>query len=129
MDDWRGDEAKNQVRFRAENEASLAALAGREPDAFVCECSDAGCRETIRLTRAEYEAVRREPTYFLIALDHENPEIDRVVVEHDDYAVAEKTDPAAARIARANDPRGPNHRGSEPASTAPHAQLLPTDHD
>jgi hypothetical protein len=107
--DWLRDEATNQTRFRAINESiehMTDALDVHEPrDVYVCECSDGDCREPIRLTRAEYEVVRAESTYFAIALDHENPEMDRVVSEHERYAVVQKTLRMAVRIARETDPR------------------------
>jgi hypothetical protein len=58
-----------------------------------------------RLTQAEYEAVRGGRRSILNRPDHENPEIDRVVVEHDRFATLEKFDMAGAKIARAPDPR------------------------
>ena len=107
--DWRRDEAVNQTRFRDVNE-SISAMSdadggGGEPGAFVCECSDAECSASIRLTRAEYEVIRSESTHFAIATDHENPEIDRVVTEYAAYSIVQKVTPQAARIARDTDPR------------------------
>jgi hypothetical protein len=37
---------------------------GTQPDrmiVFVCECDDAGCREAVLLTAADYDAVRPAP--------------------------------------------------------------------
>jgi hypothetical protein len=74
-------------------------------DAYLCECSDRLCTDPIELTRSEYEAVRAEPINFAIALNHENPEVNHVLAEHERFAVVEKVVPFAARIARASDPR------------------------
>ena len=109
MPDWLVDEATNQTRFRAVNESietTTDALGVHEiRDVYVCECGDGECRTPIRLTREEYETVRGESTYFAIAVDHENPEIDRLVREHQRYAVVQKMPAAAVRIARETDPR------------------------
>jgi hypothetical protein len=109
MTDWLMDEATNQTRFRAINESiehmTDALDVHENRDTYVCECGDATCQALIRLTRAEYEVVRAESTQFAIALDHENPEIDRVVSEHKRYAIVQKTFGMAVRIARETDSR------------------------
>jgi hypothetical protein len=57
------------------------------------------------LTRAEDEAARGEAVRFAIALNHENPEIDRIITENERFATIEKFSGSAAMIARASDPR------------------------
>ena len=74
-------------------------------DIYLCECSDRRCADPIGMTRPEYEAVPAVPVRFAIALDHENPEIDRVLIEKPRFATVEKFNGAGARIARASDPR------------------------
>ena len=49
--------------------------------------------------------MRAVPVRFAIALDHENPEIDRVLFENRRFATVEKFFGAGARIARSSDPR------------------------
>jgi hypothetical protein len=66
----------------------------------------ARCSDPIDMTRSEYEVVRSVPVRFAIALNHENPEIDRVVFENPWFATVEKFYGAGSRIARASDPRG-----------------------
>jgi hypothetical protein len=109
VDDWLRDEATNQTRFRAINESierTTDALGLHELlDVYICECGDGNCRAPIKLTREEYEGVRSESTHFVIASDHENPEIDRVVSEHLRYAVVQKMPASAVRIARETDSR------------------------
>ena len=78
---------------------------GPRIDAYLCECSDPRCTEPILLTRPEYESVRAEAVRFAISLNHENPEIDRVVAENERFAAVDKFHGTAARIARASDPR------------------------
>lgn len=103
-------EATNETVFRAMNEWSEDAYDAyphidHRIDTYLCECSDRRCTEPISLTRAEYEAVRAEPVRFAIALNHENPEIDRVLFENPRFATVEKFYGAGARIARSTDPR------------------------
>lgn len=110
MVDWRDKEAQNEATFRDMNEWTLEENDARsgpapETDLYLCECSDRRCTDPIRLTRAEYEAIRAEPIRFAIAVNHENPEIDRVLQENARYATVEKIHPGGLRIARATDPR------------------------
>jgi hypothetical protein len=56
------------------------------------------------LTLAAYEAVRSEPTQFVIAPGHELPEIEAVVFRADAYEVVRKQGDAA-ELAEENDPR------------------------
>jgi hypothetical protein len=110
MLDWREQEATNETVFRAMNEWSEDANAAN-PDidhhiiTYLCECSDRRCTEPIGMTRPEYEAVRAVPVRFAIALNHENPEIDRVLFENPRFATVEKFYGAGAKIARSTDPR------------------------
>jgi hypothetical protein len=110
MVDWREQEATNETVFRDMNEwteeADDARLGLDRPNGmYLCECSDRRCTEPICLTRLEYEAVRAVSVRFAIALNHENPEIDRVLFENERFATVEKFFGAGARIARATDPR------------------------
>jgi hypothetical protein len=107
--DWREREVGNETLARAINEiedANLEHPGGSATNRYVCECSDASCMATIRLTQEEYEQVRAHGAHFAIALDHENPELDLVVAEHDGFAVVRKLPGFPARLARASDPRG-----------------------
>ena len=107
--DWREQEAVNETVFREMNEWTMDALSEASVesliDSYLCECSDRRCTDPIQLTRPEYEEVRAVPINFAIALNHENPEVDHVLAEHERFAVVEKVVPFAARIARASDPR------------------------
>lgn len=108
--DWRDQEATNETIFREMNEWTVesndASLGiDRLMDAYLCECSDRRCTDAISMTRPEYEAVRSVAVRFAIAVDHENPEIDRVVSENERFATVDKFYGAGMRIARASDPR------------------------
>ena len=117
MDDWRREEAKNQFRFRDFNEwisESNGRMGIHQPlHEYICECSDATCRQPIDLSNEEYEEIRSNSNRFAIAPNHEDPELDRVLSQHPRYTTIEKLPGEAARLAVASDPR----RGS----TAPWA--------
>src|SRR6266568_9116314 len=94
MLDWLEQEVMNEVKTRRRNEwieeTNDSYDAHAAADDYACECSDAGCTTTISLTRIEYEAVRGDGTHFAIAVNHENPMVDRVVSESERYAVVQK---------------------------------------
>jgi hypothetical protein len=103
--------ARNEVRFRAHNERAKSSNAGHAwvdpplPD-WSCECGWEGCQEPVRMSLAEYEAVRAMPTWFFVLPDdgHVAPDAERVVERHRRYWVVEKVG-LAARLAAELDPR------------------------
>jgi hypothetical protein len=100
--------ARNETLFREVNERIKqvnVALATAEATDFLCECGDESCTLPISLTMVEYEAVRAEATHFAVVPGHVVPDIERVVAQNDRYSVVAKTDPDAARIVEAEDPR------------------------
>ena len=109
MPDASSREARHQTRTRTFNEwieganESMGLRSGTAP--FRCECGDSACRHPIPLTRAEYERVRQHPTRFAVAPNHENPESDQVVSEHERYTIVEKLVGQASRHARRSYPR------------------------
>ena len=109
MNDWMLLEVENEAHFRDMNEWTEAANddigAHNTMDAYICECGDAACATPIQLTRAEYEFVRTDGTFFAIAPDHENPDVDRIVQEWDRYTIVAKWFGEAARIVYATNPR------------------------
>jgi hypothetical protein len=109
MDDWRREEAKNQLRFRDFNEwikASNGRMGNHRPvREYICECSDAACRQPIDLSDEEYEEIRSYSNRFAIAPNHEDPELDRVLSQHLRFTIIEKLPGEAARLAVASDPR------------------------
>jgi hypothetical protein len=99
--------ARNEAVFRRANERieqrldDLSLADGRSP--FLCECDDPLCTHPVRLTAAEYEAVRAHPTRFLVVSGHQAAHAD-TVGRHDQYDVIEKHG-TAGDIAAALDPR------------------------
>ena len=103
-------EATNETIFRAINEWAEQSNddrvgIDRPMDTLLCECSDRRCTQPIRVTRGEYEAIRASAVRFAIALNHESPEIDRLLYENARFAAVEKFYGVGAAIARATDPR------------------------
>ena len=65
---------------------------------FMCECGIYACRKRLELTIAEYEAVRSEPTHFLVHPDHVLYALEFVVLEYSGgYVVVERRASWAAR--------------------------------
>jgi hypothetical protein len=99
--------AHNEALFREANESVRAVQAdlglqdGR-PMPFICECDDPQCKTIVRLTQADYDAVRVHARRFLVAPGHE--EDDNLVARYGDYDVVEKSG-IAGEIAEATDPR------------------------
>ena len=109
MSSYRREEAINETRSRQTNEwieeANDRFGARNVMDEYRCECSDVMCASIVSLTRIEYEAVRADGLRFFIATDHENPELDGLIVEHDRYSIVAKLPGEPARIALGSDPR------------------------
>lgn len=100
---------RNETLFRQVNErlreiSEGFSLATESAD-FVCECGSASCAEPIRMTLAEYEAIRAEPELFFIVPGHAREEVESVVENRDGYDVVRKRPGGPAEIARETDPR------------------------
>jgi len=101
--------AKNETVFRSVNERIEQAAAGPGPAdehlfEFFCECSNIDCNLMLPLTVAQYEAVRKTSTLFIVAPGHELPEIETVVARRRAYQVVAKRGEAAEFVAE-HDPR------------------------
>jgi hypothetical protein len=100
--------AQNEDFFRSVNERirDLADGHGADQHAyeFLCECGDTACVERVTLTLDEYEAVRADPTRFVLAEGHDDATIENVVEATPDHVVVEKIG-EAGEIAEALDPR------------------------
>ena len=109
MPSWQERESDTRARSRADNESTARArgsqAAGGGMSSFRCECGDEACTCAIRLTAVEYESVRAYATHFAIAGNHENPESEQLVEEHERFAVVETVYGEAAKLARRSYPR------------------------
>ncbi|HEY7398153.1 MAG TPA: hypothetical protein VH538_07620, partial [Gaiellaceae bacterium] len=85
--------ARNQALFRAVNDKivelneSWGVLAGTM--SIACECSQLDCTAMLEIGPAAYEAVRGDPRTFVVLPDHVEADVERVVGNHDGYAVVE----------------------------------------
>ena len=117
-----GDEARarklalNQSTFRDANERIERAAQSHHFETsqrvpFICECADPGCRETVMLRLADYEAVRAHADRFFLIAGHEDagePQ-ERILEVEQGYAVVEKIGTAGDEAERL-DPR--DHRAT-----------------
>jgi len=97
----------NEAVFREVNEAiERGQWPGDEGNRahFRCECAQLGCTRIVELTVEEYEEVRAHSRRFVVAVGHQQPAVERVVVERPDYLVVEKRD-RAGEVADRTDPR------------------------
>jgi len=106
--------AKNEALFREVNERVVDVTQsfarsldlGDEIDGFVCECSDPLCLDRVGpLTVEEYEAVRRDARRFIIAPNHQAPDVESVVEKRQRYWIVEKSEGIPSEVARERDPR------------------------
>lgn len=108
MKNWRTLEVENEILRRARNEwierASDSFDADDREETYVCECGDLTCSENVSLTRAEYEVVRSDGGHFVVAVDHENPEIEFVTFESDRFTIVQKM-MGAGRMSKETNPR------------------------
>jgi hypothetical protein len=93
-------------RLRELNEAFETIT--RDSD-FICECANRDCIEHLRVTLAEYEAVRAVSTRFLVlpGQAHVFPDYERVVERHDGHWVVEKEGDAGMAAIRLDPRRRP----------------------
>ena len=92
MDERSARLAENETIFRAGNER-IDTIVGKKAEGapYLCECGDTRCFEPVRLTHAEYEAVRSHPTRFFVVPGHEDLTAGEVVhAEFPGYTVVEK---------------------------------------
>ncbi len=85
--------AHNEALFRTVNEEIDENRSSGGKQAYVCECVDPDCAQTIELTASEYEAVRARPVRFVVAPGHVVREIEHVVATAPSYTVVEKDVP------------------------------------
>ena len=102
-------QAKSEVLLRRYNEHVEAQRLRLQPtlSEWVCECAYETCAQPVRLSIAEYEAVRAEPTHFVVVAsdEHVNPEIEYVVRREARYWVIAKIGVGAEISQREQEPR------------------------
>ena len=90
--------AKNEATFRDVNERILEVAEQFEAEGLtaLCECSGAGCMDTLQITMTEYALIRSRGNRFALISGHEDPTIERVVEHNERFVVVEKTGEAGA---------------------------------
>jgi hypothetical protein len=100
--------ALTEAAFRIANERMSQweerQAGGEAPASYFCECGIDGCREAVRLTKAEYEAVRSAPRHFFVLPEHIIEDLETEIERHDGYVVIEKP-PALEGLLSDADPR------------------------
>jgi hypothetical protein len=100
---------KNEALFREVNERlkglgeSFSFVA--EHASFVCECGNPACVQQLEVSISDYERVRSNPRWFILAPGHETANVEAVVEQHDGWMVVEKRRGAPTRLAVEHDPR------------------------
>ena len=102
--------ARNEILLRDLNERIEAhhEWVNSPLSEWVCECADENCSEPVHLSIEEYQAVRAEPTHFLVVpgTEHLSPRIERVVRREERYWILEKIGVGAV-MSEEFDPRSP----------------------
>jgi hypothetical protein len=110
--------AENEALFREINDRARPNTgdvhAHRGVNAFVCECADDGCRMLLGLSADEYERVRSQPRWFIVAPAHASLDIGRVIESHERFEIVELVG-EAARLAEQWDPRARVDAGGDVA--------------
>ncbi len=85
---------RNEQFFRGANAGVIRDAddegSDHDPIECLCECSRAECVERIRISRAEWGEVHRDPLRFTVACGHEVIEVEQVIGENERYCVVEK---------------------------------------
>lgn len=99
--------AATQSRFRSANDRLRRIVSSYRFEAydrapFICECADPACFETVMLSLVDYDRVRAQPTWFLLAAGHEDSEAPQelIVEAESGYAITEMVSVAGEEAAR-----------------------------
>jgi hypothetical protein len=106
--------AEIESLFRNVNERIATAADDYEVESaeFFCECHDPACGERVVVPLDEYERVRADGSRFVHAIEHVEPEFERVVERSKRYAIVEKVGRRLRALVHRLDPR----RGRAPSS-------------
>ena len=112
--------ALTEAAFRIANERMATwedAFAGRDGELFYCECAFEGCREKIRLDRADYESIRADPRHFAVLREHILPDLETEIEAREGYSIIEKPSALLPLLIEA-DPRNSEHGPATAEATA-----------
>lgn len=100
---------RNEALFREVNErierVTEALQVTSESIGILCECGNPSCTQTIEVALPEYERVRAESELFFVRTGHEEPNVEEVVEQHENFDIVRKNPGPAAEMARKLDPR------------------------
>ena len=82
--------AANEAFFRRLNESLEQETPADATLIVLCECADEDCAQRLELTRSEYEKVRSDPTWFVVAHTHVDLEIEEVIGRTDRFEMVQK---------------------------------------
>lgn len=90
-----GRYASNEAAFRGINERirrhqEQADHAHSDPMTFLCECAEGSCIDQVRIDLDDYRRIRQDARRFIIAPDHDAPEIEDVLERHATHWVVQK---------------------------------------
>lgn len=120
---WKAEERKRRIArnesFHREANERLRESARRfrranERMQYMCECGDRLCAEMVLLSGSEYARVRERGDRFVIAPDHEIPDVEFVVLSEPHYSIVEKVGLGrlVALVENEHRPRGTDDPGS-----------------
>jgi hypothetical protein len=96
--------ARNQALFREVNERIEALSKPAYSRAFVCECCDPECIQTLAITIGEYEQMRSDGNRFAVLPGHEERDVEDVVEATERYLIVAKLG-TGGTVAEQLDPR------------------------
>jgi hypothetical protein len=109
MDPRKARLGKNEALFREVNERieriSETLQVTTETIDILCECASETCVERIVVPLPDYERIRRDPELFFVHRGHEEPDIEDVVEQTENYDVVRKRPGGPAELARELDTR------------------------
>jgi hypothetical protein len=83
---------RNEAVFRTVNEEIDDRVEMPSTLEYVCECADARCSVTVRMTHEAYRAVRDGgPNRYFVVPGHERDDLEQVVERNAEYLVVEKS--------------------------------------
>jgi hypothetical protein len=109
VDSTQRRKAANEAIFREVNEEieNLYPSLTR-PDELLrimCECDHLDCAAPLTVTMEVYERVRADSSCFIIAPDHEDTAVERVVESGSGYVIVRKAPGEPRHVAEETDPR------------------------
>lgn len=99
--------ARTESAFREVNEriAENAERFDAGSTEFICECADSECIHRVEATLEDYEEVREDGATFMLAPEHGDGTIERLVEHRGQFMIVEKVHAAARAVVRRLDPR------------------------